>query len=64
MGMESDNATGYASSSSSTPTGIPCYDNASLVTAEVLIRTTTQSENVVIHMFLSCKILMLSCKMC
>ena len=35
----------YASSSSSTPTGTPCYDNASLVTAEVLIRTATQSEN-------------------
>ena len=45
-GYGNDNATGYASSGSSTPTGTPCYDNASLVTAEVLIRTATQSENI------------------
>ena len=34
--MESDTATGNVSSSSSTPTATPCYDNVTLVTAEVL----------------------------
>ena len=39
---ESDTATGYMPPSSSTPNDNPCYDNVSLVTAEVLIRTATQ----------------------
>ena len=46
-GMESDNATGYASSSSSNPTGTPCYDNAEGLPLRV------KMYSIVIHMFSS-----------